>query len=282
MSRRKGRPRKGRRRQRKLPHSLSRDKHVLYQQSVNAADVDVEFLEKLFQKQFGRPARILREDFCGTFLLSCHWVASHPENMAYGLDIDPEPLAWGKSHNALALKDNQTNRLFPIRMDVLKGHLVCAVDIVDAQNFSWFVFKDRATLLAYFSSVYSSLKTEGLFVLDIYGGPDAQILCEDVRECDDFDYVWEQAAYDPITANTLCHIHFRFPDGTSMPYAFSYDWRLWTIPETRDVLLEAGFSDVLVAWEGTGEDGEGDGEFLFTNKPEEEDAYVAYMIGVKK
>ena len=60
----------------------------------------------------------------------------------------------------------------------------------------------------------------------------------------------------------LCHIHFSFPDGSKIKKAFTYDWRLWTLPEIRELLLEAGFQRATVYWEGTNEETEeGDGEF---------------------
>ncbi len=42
-------------------------------------------------------------------------------------------------------------------------------------------------------------------------------------------------------AETLCHIDFKFEDGSVQKRAFSYDWRLWILPEIREVLAEAGF-----------------------------------------
>ena len=58
-----------------------------------------------------------------------------------------------------------------------------------------------------------------------------------------------------------CNIHFKFPDGSKIKRAFSYTWRLWTAPELRDMLLDAGFRNVTVYWEGEDDNGEGNGEF---------------------
>ena len=55
----------------------------------------------------------------------------------------------------------------------------------------------------------------------------------------------------------ICHIHFKFKDGSRIKKAFSYDWRLWTLPEIREVMEEAGFSNTRVYWEDEDEEGEG-------------------------
>ena len=77
-----------------------------------------------------------------------------------------------------------------------------------------------------------------------------------------FTYVWDQHSYDPITGSAVCKIHFHFPDGSKIRDAFTYHWRLWTLPELRELLAEAGFARSTVYWEGTDEEtGEGDGDF---------------------
>ena len=78
---------------------------------------------------------------------------------------------------------------------------------------------------------------------------------------DGFTYIWEQASYYPITGEMTCYIHFKFPDGSKMKRAFEYTWRLWTLPEIVEMLGETGFKNPTVYWEGTDEDGEGDGVF---------------------
>ena len=39
---------------------------------------------------------ILREDFCGTFAICCEWAKSGATFEAHGVDLDPEPLQYGK------------------------------------------------------------------------------------------------------------------------------------------------------------------------------------------
>jgi hypothetical protein len=65
-----------------------------------------------------------------------------------------------------------------------------------------------------------------------------------------------------------------------MKDAFTYDWRLWTIPELRDAMLEAGFSDVAVFWE-TEHRGEGTGEYVRMEHGDNAYAWVAYVAGLR-
>jgi len=67
-----------------------------------------------------------------------------------------------------------------------------------------------------------------------------------------------------------------------MTDAFTYDWRLWGLPELRDIFIDAGFSSVDCYWEGTDEDGEsGDGIFTKTEEGEACLSYVAYLVAIK-
>ena len=61
---------------------------------------------------------------------------------------------------------------------------------------------------------------------------------------------------------------------------FSYDWRMWSIGEIKDALYDAGFSDVNVYWEGTDEDGSGDGEFYRASTEENCESWVTYISAV--
>ena len=78
----------------------------------------------------------------------------------------------------------------------------------------------------------------------------------------EFTYLWEQARYNPVTGYMRTHIHFEFPDGSRIRKAFSYQWRLWTLPEIRELLLEAGFHNPTVYSELMTDDGDGTGLWL--------------------
>ncbi|MEE8408190.1 MAG: class I SAM-dependent methyltransferase [Myxococcota bacterium] len=254
------------------------DRYKLYQQSVQDPRSDIEFFENVFEDRYARKPRLFREDFCGTALTACHWVRRHHDNRAWGIDLDPEPLAWGRKHNAHKLDADQRSRLELIEGDVLETK-TDAADLIVAQNFSYCVFKTRHALRQYFEVARQGLNDQGLFVLDLFGGPDAQRMIRDRTELKRFTYIWDQKFYDAITNEILCHIHFNFPDGSKMKKAFTYDWRLWTATEIKELLLEAGFSRADAYWEGPGDDGTGDGVFTRKNSAENEDAWIAYIIG---
>ena len=256
------------------------DPHRLYERSVQTPEAEVAFVSERFRLLTGRPARVLREDFCGTATVSCAWVRRHPDNRALGLDLDPGVLAWGRRHNLARLSAAARGRCTLRRGDVLKARFE-PVDAVVALNFSYWVLKDRASLLRYFRRVRHGLAADGVFFLDAFGGSDAVLVCTEERPITDaegtFTYLWEQAHYNPIDGSLSCHIHFEFPDGSRLERTFSYDWRLWTLPELREVLAQAGFSRVLCYWQGWGPDGEADGVFLPTEQAPADAAWFCYL-----
>lgn len=257
------------------------DRYALYQRAVQQPDADLDFLARVFKKRFGRPPRDVREDFCAAAFTACTWVRRRRENRAWGVDLDPEPLAWGTEHNASELTEEQRSRLHLVQGDVLQPGRVPPVDVVLAQNFSYFIFKEREALRRYFAAARAGLRDEGVLVLDLFGGPDAQKMGEERTRHKGFTYVWDQARYDAITNEILCHIHFELPDGSALKKAFSYDWRLWTIREVRELLVEAGFSATETYWEGSTPEGEGNGIYTRRESAENEDSWLAYVVGVR-
>jgi hypothetical protein len=143
------------------------------------------------------------------------------------------------------------------------------------------VFKSRTQLLAYFRNALRSLRADGLLVLDAFGGYEAFREVEEHTLYRGFTYVWDQAQYRPVTGDLLCHIHFRFPDGSRIDRAFTYDWRLWTLPELRELLAEAGFERVTVYWEGDDGDGGGNGEFTPNAQGDADATWIAYLVAEK-
>lgn len=259
--------------------SRNADKHWLYQNSVQNPKVEVEFIDRIFAKEFGRKPTLLREDFCGTALLCSWWVKARATNRAVGVDFDGPTLEWGRVNNLAPLGD-KADRITLIQDDV-RAVRAPKADVLMASNFSWWGFKTRAELAGYLRNCRASLKPEGLMVMDCYGGPEAQVVQEEIRELDGFNYVWDQDHYNPVTGEVRCLIHFDFPTGPRMTRAFSYDWRLWTVPETRDLLLEAGFSRVMVYWEGTDRKGEPNGVFRVSEKGDLAPAWIAYIVAVR-
>ena len=268
-----------RRKRRSRFSAATADRHILYQLAVQNVEAEIDFVDDTFRELRGRRAKRLREDFCGTAATSCEWVRRRPSNTAVGLDIDRETLDWGEGHNIGALSPAQQKRVALLPRDVRKpGRGAGNMDIVLAMNFSYNCFKMRAEMLAYFSAVRRSLAPGGLLFMDFYGGAESMSEQEEPRECEGFTYVWEHARFNPITGDLRCHIHFHFPDGSKMRRAFSYEWRLWTLPEVREILAEAGFSRSTVYWEGDDGDGGGDGEFTPTEEGDACDSWIAYLV----
>ena len=257
------------------------DRYALYQEAVQDTESDIGLAERIFKQEYGRPARLLREDFSGTSLMACDWVARHPDNRAFAVDLDPEPLAWGLAHNVSKLRPEQAARLELIQADVLDAECD-PVDVCVAFNFSYFLFKTRAELLGYLKKARSTLKEEGILLVDVYGGAEAQTTMTETRELDaDFDYVWDQDIFDPITHDVVNYIHFEFPDGSEMRKAFRYDWRLWSMPELRDLMKQAGFKETRVYWEGTDtKTNEGNGIFRRAEHAPDDPAWVAYIVAI--
>lgn len=254
------------------------DKYLLYEESVQSPEAECAFLDRVYRKSYGRHPTIMREDFCGTALSSCQWVRQRRANRAWGVDLSGKVLNWAKKHNLNKLSEHQRRRITLVQADVLAAQTPRA-EVVVAMNFSYFLFLTRSRMRDYFSAARRNLLEEGLFVCDIYGGYDAQNVLEEDRKLDGFTYIWDQARYNPITNETVCHIHFRFPDGSQLHRAFSYAWRLWTIAEIRELLEEAGFSNSTVYWEGTDhETEEGNGVFRPTRIGEVCAGWIAYIV----
>ena len=256
------------------------DRHVLYEDSVQCVEAEIDFVDETFKKLRNRKARLLREDFCGTANTSCEWVRRRKSNRAIGVDLDADVQAWGRRHHVAKLGPSG-ERVTLLNENVLDVETE-PVDVVLAMNFSYWIFKERAQLKQYFRSVYESLVDDGIYFLDAYGGSDAYREMRERTKYDEFTYIWDQASFDPITGDMVCRIHFTFPDGSRMKNAFTYDWRLWTLPEIREVLLEAGFQRVTVYWQGDDEDSdEGNGEFEPAEHGEADDAWIVYITAEK-
>jgi SAM-dependent methyltransferase len=253
------------------------DIHDLYERAVQAVDVEAEFLRDTFRALRGREPSSLREDFCGTASLACEWVRGGARRHAIGVDIDADVLDWGRKNRVARLPASARTRV-ELKQDDVRTARTSTVDLVGAFNFSYFCFKTREELRHYFERVRAALRSDGVFFLDAFGGPDASDVLKEKTKIDGFTYIWEQAEFEPVTGRILCHIHFKFPDGSKIKRAFTYDWRLWTLPELRELLFEAGFKSVRVYWEGDDGKGGGNGEFREHATGEADLAWIAYLV----
>lgn len=257
------------------------DRHVLYEASVQCPEAEIDFVDAEFTRCRGRQARYLREDFCGTANTACEWVRRRDDNYATGVDLDAEVLAWGQEHHVEALSPAQRKRIALVNDDVLTARTPLQ-DIVLAMNFSYWLFKERRQLRRYFRRVLETLNDDGIFFLDCYGGYDAFRELKERTEHKGFTYVWEQVSFNPVNSHMACAIHFHFPDGSKLKRAFTYEWRLWTLPEIREILLEAGFSRTTVFWQGWDEDREdADGEFEPVESAAADAGWICYITAEK-
>ena len=261
-------------------------KYQLYEKSVQSVDTQVDFFDYSYgDLNQGKRPKLLREDFCGTFAIACKWVEGRADRQALGLDLDPEPLSYGRQYNLAKLPKADRKRVKILRQNVISTTSPKA-DVIAACNFSFNVFKQRQLLIQYFKQAYKSLRPGGTFVLEAAGGP-GMIAQEKERKRYQkdkkpwFTYVWDQQSFDPVTHDAYFCIHFRFPNGKTMEKAFVYDWRLWTIPEIRECLTEAGFRRSTVYWEETDANDQGLGTYYRCEQGENDYVWITYIVGQK-
>ncbi len=260
------------------------DKYDCYQQSVQEPEHEIDIFDQAFREAYNRKALKLREDFCGTFAVCCYWVESDSKRSAWGIDLCEETLQWGKNNNLNKLKEKDSRRVTVMEQDV-RERSTPQVDVLTAQNFSFWIFKTREEVLEYFKVAYANLASEGVIVMDMMGGRD----CYDsdlvdkrtiVKGKKGFKYHWEQAYFNPVNSHCKFYIHFKFADGSKMKKAFQYDWRFWTIPEVRELLMEAGFKDTVVYWEEDTEDDE-DATWSKVDEAPNDYSWLCYVVGIK-
>lgn len=228
------------------------DRHDLYELCVQSPDDLVPFLAAIH----GRSPRHLGEDFAGTAALSLRWAQAGPDRHAIAVDHDAATLGRHPPHP----------RVQRVVRDVLS--VADPSDVIFVGNFSIGYLHTRGELLGYLTAAAERLarapNPPGVFVCDTYGGESAFLVGEVHRDHWIFDrptlpdalrplvgrrvrYTWEQRSADPTTGRVLNALHFRIVDADGqitheLADAFVYDWRLWSVPELRDAMLEAGFA----------------------------------------
>jgi hypothetical protein len=259
------------------PNKLSlEEKYIYYEKSVQCVGADADFIRQEYKRQYGKEPKILREDFAGTGMLSCHWVTEAKDRQSYAIDLDDEPLNYGKMKHLKDLKKEEQNRVHYTQGNVLDSYKFTP-DIVVAFNFSYFIFKKRKDLLNYFTQIHKSLKGKGAFYLDLFGGSECHEPIEEETEHDGFSYFWDLAEVNALKQEVLYYIHFKIGK-KKFEKVFTYDWRMWGIQELVDILEDAGFSKIYTYWEG--DDGEGEGNGIFTRSTKEDNcsSWVTYIM----
>lgn len=238
----------------------------------------------------GREPMTIREDFCGTAVFSLAWVQSDPERTAIGVDLDRDTLQWGLEHRIRPADREHGSELEP-RITLRNGNVLepsgPLVDVGVGFNFSYWCFTTREALRGYFEAARAGLNPDGVLYLDAYGGTEVPIADRNEREVQDehglvndgepFTYIWEQLDYDPFSGHMECLIHFEFKDGSRLDRAFTYAWRIWTLPELRELLLEAGFTKVRFWAEQEDQRGEGTGEYFEADELDNEGVWWVYI-----
>lgn len=216
------------------------------------------------------PPRVLGEDFSGTAALSIAWAEHAAEHSAVAADLDAEALAHHPDHP----------RVKKVCADVMDVRDPC--DVLFVGNFSIGYWHTRADLLRYLRHAHARLARSasprspsdlrsaplpsaipaagGVFVCDTYGGESAFVRGAVHRDHwltgehvlqghrgKRVRYTWEQRDADPLTGMVTDVLHFRVIDvdqtiTEEFDDAFVYRWRLWSVPELRDAMLEAGFA----------------------------------------
>jgi SAM-dependent methyltransferase len=257
------------------------DKHWFYQNSVQGVDFELDFIKTTFKAIRKRNAKTMKEDFSGTALSSVEWVKKHKNNHADAVDFDANVLDWGKQNNAIGLTDKQANRLNYYCQDV-REPTKCIYDVIQAFNFSYWMFQKRSDLLQYFIHCKNALEDDGILFLDAFGGHEAHDIQEEKRECEGFYYIWDQAKYNSLTQDMQCYIHFEFDDGSRIEKAFEYRWRVWGPKELQEILADAGFSKTTFYVQTLDEEtGEALDEYLPTTNTEDYDSWIAFLVAEK-
>ncbi|KAF5819712.1 putative S-adenosyl-L-methionine-dependent methyltransferase [Helianthus annuus] len=301
-------------------------KFSLYQQSVQSPKGDISYLQKFFLTYVGGRAPLhLQEDFCGTALLSTEWLRSDSRRTSIGLDLDVEALDYCMENNVNKIGADISSRIFlyhgnvlqPQEAKLVKSNLqnimhnatleenengsepvtnyeaLPSRDIVCAFNYSCCCLHTRHELVSYFKNALQALsKKGGIFVMDLYGGTSSECELRMQRKFPNFTYTWEQAGFDIVQRKTRISLHYTLHkhQNKKLRHAFSYSWRLWSLPEIKDCLEEAGFRSVHF-WIRQMPDSEniksiqgfGDGKDIKYEEVtsfQQQDSWNAYIVGV--
>ncbi|MFN7021678.1 MAG: hypothetical protein ACK4WH_10165 [Phycisphaerales bacterium] len=213
----------------------------------------------------GNEPGVLREDFCGTAAVSRRWVTEGRRSGDSGVrataaDLDGATLAAGRR---LAGAEGVEGAVRFVQDDCIRPRAVDreAADVLFVGNFSIGYIHRRADLLGYLRRARGVLSQArggfggGVLACDTYGGAGAFRLGgtqrrHPGRHGEVIHYTWVHESADPVTGMVENSIGFRVErDGEivqDLPRAFVYRWRLWSIAELREAMLEAGFAAVEV------------------------------------
>jgi len=231
------------------------DRHDLYEVCVQSPADTVPLLHAIH----GGAPLILGEDFAGTAALSRAWVRAAAEARAVAVDHDASALAEARRRASAAGVPAE-------RLVLLRGDVVAATapptdaahraDVIYTGNFSIGELRTRGDLVRYLGHVHARLRPGGIFAADVYGGESTFMIGSAERHEPGPDggtlvYTWEQREADPLTGRVVNAVHFEVLDADEesqgmMNDAFVYHWRVWSVPELRDAMHDAGFAGTEV------------------------------------
>jgi len=234
----------------------------------------------------GGGAATLGEDFAGSGAVSRAWAGLGEGYEACAVDRDAAALA----------RCEGVARVRARVGDVLDER--SEADVLWVGNFSIGYHHDRAALLGYLRHARQRLRPGGVFVCDTYGG-DSAFLTGEVHRYHALPpelapdggggwrvrYTWEQRRADPLTGMVTDVLHFRVERAgvieLELPDAYTYRWRLWSVPELRDAMAEADFATTAVYGQlPDAVDGEGRPHALPIEGPDEvEDSFIVCVAG---
>ncbi|MEI7974092.1 MAG: hypothetical protein WCH11_06980 [Bdellovibrio sp.] len=118
--------------------------------------------------------------------------------------------------------------------------------------------------------------------MDCFGGMACGEANQESTSHRNFRYFWEQKSFNPITHEARFAIHFQRKHEAIRRNVFTYDWRMWSLPELREMLTEVGFASTSVFWEQSDPgSSKGNGVYRKTEKGETCEAWIAYVVGEK-
>lgn len=211
---------------------------------------------------------VLAEDFCGTAAISRRWCAEAAKRgedaRAVALDLDEPTLTAARRRAQAAGLERDITFIGADATDPswqTDPHAPVGADVVFVGNFSIGYIHHRPDLVRYLALARERLARGnggfggGIFACDTYGGASAFKRGGFTRRHPSpgkevVHYSWSHDAADPRTAIVENSISFRVEvDGQvvqELPRAFTYCWRLWSIAELREAMLDAGFASTDV------------------------------------
>jgi SAM-dependent methyltransferase len=266
------------------PLSFSWDKHSLYELCAQNPPRDAKLLRAIHADGVAAPRStlILGEDFCGTAALSRAWCDLLPRGRAIGVDIDEPTIQVARERSGG--RDRMTLIRADVRRVREKVDLIAVLnfsvgEIHDRAALVRYFKHARSRLKprgCFICDIYGGTDAfePGLLDQPIKPPPKPH-----PGSRDKILYSWEQRSANPLTGRVVNAMHFEVVPrdvavpprqpvrastdgrhglspkaatsrGTGSPQvflnAFVYTWRLWSVPELRDAMLDAGFTSTSV------------------------------------